>query len=502
MLREAGLFTGTALFLIAAFAPAGAEALPPPVRFTLAVTLLVVVWWITEAIPLAATALLPLILLPLLGVVAFPAAAASYADPIIFLFLGGFIIAAAMERWNLHRRIALEIIRFTGTSPQRLVLGFMLATAFLSMWISNTACAMMMMPMAVAIITTLTGDTTNGAGTTGLPDFRSCLVLAVAYAATIGGIGTIIGTPPNGIFIAQARSLFPDAPPVDFFQWLMFGIPFAAIFLVITWLYLTRVAFRSLPKEIPSAAAIIARERAALGEIGRGERWTLLAFCLTAVCWVLADPKDIGGFVLPGIRTFLPGISDSVIAIGGALLLFLLPVDRDKGVFAMDWETTVRIPWDILIIFGGGLCLSAALVKSGSADIIVRLLGGLAGMSFLLIATILCIVFILMGELISNTANASIMVPLMAVLGIAIGINPLLLMLLSSLVAALGFMLPVATPPNAIAFGTGFVSVREMIRTGVVLNVMGIILILIALYTLIPWAFGIGTEVPVWAVLP
>jgi len=502
MLRETGLITGIALFLITAFAPVDITTLPAPVRLTLAVTLLVVVWWITEAVPLAATALLPLILLPLLGVVTFAQAAAPYADPIIFLFLGGFIIAAAMERWNLHKRIALGILRFTGTSPGRLVLGFMIATAFLSMWISNTASAMMMMPMAVAIIATLTAGSTDGNHATGTLQFRSCLILAVAYAATIGGIGTIIGTPPNGIFVAQMRSLFPDAPPIDFFQWLLFGIPFVAVFLVITWIWLTRVAFRAMPEDIPGAAAIISRERSALGALGRGERWTLLAFTLTAAGWILADPKDIGGIVLPGIRTFVPGISDSVIAIGGALLLFLLPVDRKAGIFALDWETAARIPWDILIIFGGGLSLSAALVKSGAADLIVRLFGGLAGLPFLLIAIILCTVLILLGELISNTANASIMVPLMAVLGVAIGINPVMLMLLSSLVAALGFMLPVATPPNAIAFGTGFLSMREMIRTGAVLNVAGIILIIIALYTLIPWAFGITPGIPAWAVLP
>ncbi|OPY38223.1 MAG: Sodium:sulfate symporter transmembrane region [Methanoregula sp. PtaU1.Bin051] len=502
MLREAGLIAGIILFIVTALAPANETVIPAPVRMALAVTVLVVVWWITEAIPLSATALLPLILLPLLNVVSFSEAATPYADPIIFLFLGGFIIAAGMQRWSLHRRIALEIIRYTGTSPRRLVLGFMVATAFLSMWISNTASTMMMIPMAVAIIATLAKESSDGKDSPGLLQFRSCLVLAVAYAATIGGIGTIIGTPPNGIFIAQVHALFPGAPRIDFFQWLLFGIPFAALFLLLAWIWLTRVAFRSMPQDIPGATPIISGERSALGKLSRGELWTLLVFCCTAACWILADPKNIGDFVIPGIRTFLPGVSDSVIAVGGALLLFILPVDRKAGIFAMDWQTAVSIPWDILIIFGGGLSLSAALVKTGAANLIVQLFGGLAGLPFLLIAVILCIVLIMMGELMSNTANASIMVPLMAVLGVAIGVNPVLLMLLSSLVAALGFMLPVSTPPNAIAFGTGFVTMNEMMRTGVVLNLMGIVLIIIALYTLIPWAFGFTPGITSWAVLP
>lgn len=496
------LAAGIFLFLVLLFAPLEASGIPATVKYTCAVTALMIVWWITEPVPLAATALLPFVLLPLLGVLKIRDVAAAYADPIIFLFFGGFVIAASMERWGLHRRIALGIIRLVGTSPGRLVLGFMLATALLSMWISNTACAMMMMPMAIAIIATLGGRTghaeTAGPGSR----FAACLVLGVAYAATIGGIGTPIGTPPNGIFIAQVRTLFPSAPPIDFFTWLKFGVPFAGIFLILAWFWLTHVVFRDMPPTIPGAERIIRQETEALGPLTRGERWTLIVFVLIALAWIFTDTKNIGSFTVPGLDTLLPGITDSAVAVTGALLLFVLPVDVRKGVFTMDWETAVRIPWGILLIFGGGLALSAAFTGSGLAGMVIRSLGFLAGYPPVLVLVVFGIVFLAIGELISNTANAAIMIPLMAAAGVAVGINPLMLMLLSSLIAALGFMLPVATPPNAIAYGTGYVRTGEMIRTGFVLNIIGLVLILICMATLIPWAFGITPQIPSWANLP
>lgn len=496
------ILAGILLFFAIILIPPEALGISPPVLYTIAVAVLVIVWWVTEPIPLAATALLPLVLFPALGVISIKDAAAAYADPVVFLFLGGFIIAASMQRWGLHRRFALKIIRAVGTSPRRLILGFMCATAFVSMWISNTASAMMMMPMAVAIITTLTGSDTTGTPAEDIRKFRICLVLGVAYAATIGGVGTLIGTPANGIFVAQAKTLFPDAPPIDFFMWIKFGVPFVCIFIVLAWLWLTEVSFRGIPKNIEGAHRIIEEKYLELGRISPGERWTLLVFCLTALAWIFENTKNIGGIIIPGLDMLIPGISDGMIAIGGALLLFILPVDKEKGEFTMDWETAVRIPWGIILIFGGGLCLSVAFLKSGFADMFVHMMGGLAGLPVILIFVVLGIAFLLLGELISNTANAAIMVPLMAVLGVALGINPLMLMLLASLIAALGFMLPVATPPNTIAYGTGYVTGPEMLRTGAGLCLIGLGLILVSMVTLVPWAMGITPEMPLWMIHP
>ncbi|WAC05364.1 MAG: DASS family sodium-coupled anion symporter [Methanoregula sp.] len=486
------IIAGIILFCSITLLPVEMYGIPSPVKYTTAIAALMVLWWITEPVPLAATALLPLVLFPLFGILTIKDAAASYGDQIIFLFLGGFIIAAAMQRWGLHRRIALKIIRTSGTSPKRLVLGFMAATAFLSMWISNTASAMMMIPMAVAILAALTGEEGGQPVPDGVRKFRVCLVLGVAYAATIGGIGTIIGTPANGIFVAQAETLFPGSLPVDFFTWLKFGFPFAAIFLLIAWFWLTGIAFRGMPETIPGIQQIIGQEIGGLGALNRGERWTLLVFAATALAWIFENTKVIGGVTIPGLDIIVPGISDSMIAIAGAILLFLLPVDREKGIFTMNWETAVKVPWGILLIFGGGLCLSSAFVKSGFAHMLVSSLSFLSAFPHVVVVALIGVGLLLFGELISNTANAAIMVPLMAVLGAGIGINPLMLMLLSSLVATLGFMLPVATPPNAIAYGTGHVTVREMVRSGLVLNLIGLFLILLSTITLIPWAMGIS----------
>jgi len=486
------IIAGLVLFLVIALLPFEMYGILPPVKYTIAISALIVLWWITEPVPLAATALLPLVLFPLFGILTVKEAASSYGDQIIFLFLGGFIIAAAMQRWGLHRRIALKIIPSFGASPKRLVLGFMVATAFLSMWISNTASAMMMIPMAVAIIATLTGESGEQPVPEGIRKFRICLVLGVAYAATIGGIGTIIGTPANGIFVAQAESFFPGLPPIDFFTWFKFGFPFAGLFLLIAWYWLTGITYRGMPETIPGAQQIIREEMGSLGALKPGERWTLFVFAATALAWIIKDTKVIGGVTIPGLDMVIPGISDSMIAIAGAILLFALPVDRDRGIFTMDWETAVKVPWGILLIFGGGLCLSSAFVKSGFADLLVQNLSFLSAFPHVVIVVLIGVTLLFFGELISNTANAAIMIPLMAVLGAGIGINPLMLMLLSSLVATLGFMLPVATPPNAIAYGTGYMTVREMVQSGFALNLIGLFLILMAMVTLIPWAMGIS----------
>ena len=504
-----GIVLGVGVFIIVLLTPAG---LPGQGQAVAAVTSLMVVWWITEAIPLEATALVPVVAFPLLGVLSPLEATTPYADRVIFLFLGGFLIAASMERWNLHRRIALAIISRVGTRPRRLVLGVMIATAFISLWISNTATAMIMIPIALALVAAVPGgpgdnrvppggkanESHPGEGTA----FGKCLVLSVAYGASIGGMGTLIGSPPNGIFAAQARVLFPAAPAVDFFSWLLFGLPFAAVLLPLAWLWLTRGAFPDLPETIPLAEESIRREKDALGPLSPGERWTLLVFVLVALAWILQDTKQMGAITLPGIDTLVPGISDASIAVGGALLLFLLPVDMEKGIFTLDWKHAVKIPWGILVLFGGGLSLSVAFVKSGLAQALVGYFTVLQALPVVLVVVIIATAICLLTEVTSNTAIASIMMPVMALSAVAAGIHPFLLMTTAAIASSMGFMLPVATPPNAIAFGTGYLSMREMARSGLGLNLIALALWTVFSVTLVPWAMGITPGLPAWAVGP
>jgi sodium-dependent dicarboxylate transporter 2/3/5 len=490
---------GIGAFLILVLLPPGISS---PVQTVAAVTALMVIWWITEAVPLEATALVPVVAFPLLGILSLQEAAAPYADRVIFLFLGGFIIAKAMERWNLHRRIALAIISRVGTGPRQVVLGVMVATAALSLWISNTASAMMMIPIAIALVGAVPGLDRGDHSPPGQLAFGKCLVLSVAYGASIGGMGSLIGSPPNGIFAAQVRMLFPGAPTIDFFSWLLFGLPYAALLLPLGWLWLTRGVFREMPDSLPLAAETIRREREALGPLSRGERWTLLVFVLVALAWILQDTKQVGGFVIPGIDTVVPGISDASIAVGGALLLFLLPVNLAKGRFAMDWEHAVTIPWGILILFGGGLSLSVAFVKSGLAQALVGSFTVLQGLPLLAVVLVMATAICFLTEVTSNTAIASVMMPVMALTAVATGIHPFLLMITAALASSMGFMLPVATPPNAIAFGSGYLSMREMAKAGLGLNLIAIVLWTIFSVTMLPWALGITPGLPAWAMAP
>lgn len=503
MLKErAGLLAGLVLFLVIVAIPVDPTVMAPAARYTAAVTALMVIWWVTEPIPIYATALLPLFLFPLLGVLNPKTAAASYADQTVFLFMGGFLIAAAMQRWNLHRRIALQIICRTGTSSKRLIFGFMVATAFLSMWISNTASAMMMIPIAFAIVSTLmpcTGD--NTCDTDEERGFATCLLLAVAFAGTIGGMATLIGTPPNGILLAQLETLFPQAPTIDFFSWMVFAIPFSTIFLILAWAWLTMVAFRKLPRVISQGGEIIRGELSALGGLKGGEKWTLLVFCGVALAWIFRTPKVIGELVIPGINTFLPAITDPAIAIAGAVLLFIIPADGQSGVYTLDWDTAKTIPWGILILFGGGICLSEAFIMSGLADIIARHLTVLEVLPPILIILAISLLITYLNEVVSNTAIASIMIPLMAITAVSMEINPMLFMITAALASSLGFMLPVGTPPNAIAYGTGYISVSEMVKAGFALNIIGVVLVTVFMELIVPAVMGIQPGLPDWAIL-
>jgi sodium-dependent dicarboxylate transporter 2/3/5 len=504
MQKTIGIIGGLIVFAVLALIPLDPATVPFPAQLTAAVTGLMVVWWVTEAIPIYATALLPLVLFPLLGILSPTAAAAAYGNETVFLFMGGFFIAAAMIRWNLHRRIALTVISLAGSKTKKLVLGFMVATAFLSMWISNTATAMMMIPIALALVSALMPGVMkdNPGEQDGQRQFATCLLLGVCYAATIGGMATLIGTPPNALLVAQTSGIFPDAPGIDFFSWMTFAVPFMALFLLIAWFWLTYVTNRHMPKEVSGSRDMIRDELKKLGPLTVAEKWTLLVFLFVAISWVARTPRVIGSLVIPGITTYVPGVTDATIAIGGALILFMLPVDAKNGIYTLDWASAKTIPWGILILFGGGICLSEGIIKSGLAEIIAHSFSLLAVLPLFVIILLMVLSISFLNEVVSNTAIASIMIPLMAITSVSMGINPMMLMVPAALASSLGFMLPVGTPPNAIAYGTGYITTREMVRAGFALNIIGSILITLFMTFVIPEALGISPGLPSWAVIP
>jgi sodium-dependent dicarboxylate transporter 2/3/5 len=504
MKKTIGKLLGVILFFVVILIPFDPAVFPVTAQYVAAVTTLMVVWWVTEAIPIQATALIPIVLFPLLGILSPGEATAPYADKTIFLFMGGFLIAMSMQRWGLHKRIALHIIRLMGTSPRRLVLGFMVATAFLSMWISNTATAMMMIPIAIAIIATILPDAQVALEdmTEEQRHFSECLVISIAHAATIGGIATVIGTPPNGIFIAQLETLFPAAPSIDFFTWMKFGLPLACVFIPFSWAWLVYGPYRHMPRTLAHGKEIIDERLNELGVMSRGERWTLFVFVFTALAWIFRTEKAIGDFIIPGLNTVFPGIHDSTIAIFGAILLFLLPVDRSAGIYTMNWEWAKKIPWGILVLFGGGICLSVAFIKSGLANVIVGYFSAFHALPIIMVVIIIGLLISLLTEVTSNTAMASVMMPIMAVTAVSMAIHPFVLMITAAIATSMAFMLPVATPPNAVAYGSGYISINDMIRSGWVINIIGVALLTIFMFTVIMWALGITSELPTWAVAP
>ena len=502
MQKTIGIIGGLLVFVLIALIPLDPAAVPHPAQLAAAVTGLMVIWWVTEAIPIYATALVPLVVFPLLGILSPTAAAVSYGNETVFLFMGGFFIAAALVRWNLHRRIALRVIGLAGSETKKLVLGFMVATAFLSMWISNTASAMMMIPIALALVSTLMPGVMTEGEQDGRRQFATCLLLGVCYSATIGGMATLIGTPPNAILVAQTSGIFPGAPGIDFFSWMTFAVPFMALFLLIAWFWLTCVTNRHMPEMISGSRDMIGDELKKLGPLTTAEKWTLLVFICVAIAWIVRTPKVIGSLVIPGITTYIPGVTDATIAIGGALVLFMLPADAKRGIFTLDWESAKSIPWGILILFGGGICLSEGIISSGLAELIAHSFIILAVLPLYAIIFLMVLFIIFLNEVVSNTAMASIMIPLMAITSVSMGINPMMLMVPAALATSLGFMLPVGTPPNAIAYGTGYISTKEMARAGFALNIIGCVLITLFMTFVIPAALGISPELPAWAVIP
>lgn len=476
--QRIGLLLGP-LAALGGYLAGAPEGLTPAEWSVALVAILMAIWWISEALPLAATALVPIVAFPLLGVLPVGEVTEAYGNDLIYLFLGGFFIAVTMQRWGLHRRIALHTINLVGPSPRRVILGFMLATAGLSMWISNTATAMMMLPIALAVLR----QSEDEAGQRGeaLPrGFGVALMLGVAYAASIGGIATLIGTPPNAVLAGQVQELY--GVEITFAGWMAFGLPLSLLFLGIAWLYLAFGRHCRHLGQLASGREPIRQELAALGRMDRAERRVLAVFALVAAAWVGR------GFLPAGV---LEALGDASIAIAGALALFLLPSGRRRGERLLDWETAVQIPWDIVLLFGGGFALAAGFGASGLSESLAEGLEVLDGVSILLILAACVTLVVFLTEVTSNTATATVFVPLMGALATAMGFNPVVLMAAVAVAASCAFMLPVATPPNAVVFGSQALTVPDMARAGLVLNLITIVLTTAFVYLLLPVALGV-----------
>jgi sodium-dependent dicarboxylate transporter 2/3/5 len=499
---------GAVLALLLMLAPYVAD-MPGAARNTLAVTLLMAAWWISLAIPIAATSLLPLVLFPVLGVLPSSDTAAAYANNNIFLFMGGFILALGIQRWGLHRRIALQIVRVIGSNPARMVLGFMVATAFLSMWISNTATSLMMLPIALAVIFSMR-EVHGGR----LGGFAPALLLGIAYSASIGGLATPIGTPPNISFLRILEILYPQAPTISFGRWFVAFMPLVALFLPLTWLFLTRIAHRPLRQSITAGTTVIHTELARLGRMGRGERRMLQVFSVTALLWITRGDLDFGALRISGwaglLERHLGGsfaasnLHDATVAVAMAVLTFVLtgdPDDEGRRRRLMNWTTAKRLPWGILLLFGGGFALAGAFKSSGLSSYLGESFASrVDGLSPFLLVAAACFLLTFMTEVTSNTATTEVMLPVLAGTAGGLGINPLLVMVPATLSASCAFMLPIATPPNAIVFGSGELEMRHMVRAGLVLNLIGVALIALYFYFVAARLLGVDlVSIPAWA---
>lgn len=429
----------------------------------LGLTLWMAAWWISEAAPIPATSLLPIVIVPLSGLDSISQACAPYAHELIFLFLGGFLLSIAMEHWNLHQRIALLTMLAVGGKPSRQIGAIMLVTAFLSMWMSNTATAVMMLPIGLSIITGRQHDSGQS------DDFARALMLAIAYAASIGGIATLIGTPPNALLAAYLHSTYGIT--VSFSKWLLFGLPLAAVMLLLCWFWLTRMLYRVNRGPELAGRSLFQEKLCQLGKTRNGERMVLLVFCLAASAWILRAPlARLSGLPL----------SDSLIAVFAAVLLFVLPVELKSGRRIIGWDDCRKLPWGVLLLFGGGLSLATQIQKSGLAEYIAAQLSSLGHLNQALLILLVTTVIIFLTEITSNTATAAAFLPLLGPIGLALQGSALFLTLPAAIAASCAFMMPVATPPNAIIFASGRVAIRDMVKAGLLLNLASIPLITLA----------------------
>ena len=499
----AGLIGFVAVLLLPVPEGMGAEA-----HKTAAVAALMICWWISEAVHIGVTGFVPIALFPLLGIASSREVSAHYANHLIFLFIGGFIIAHAMAAWNLHRRIALTTIARFGSRPRPLVLGFMVTTAALSMWISNTATTMMLLPVAMAVVNQLARSaeirgtpTSPGATRLARDAFGCVLLLGIAYSASIGGIGTIVGSPTNVAFLGFAADALPDLPSVGFIQWSTVCLPIVVAFLPLTWLYLCRFG-GSIPLasiRFASSQSVIRDELAALGPITVPEKRVLAVASLTGLLWIFRAPLELGSFSLPGWSELFPvpgDVHDSTVAMAMAVLLFVLPSGRSEGAGSgrmLDWEGAARsIPWGIVFLIGGGLALAAGISESGLAAWAGSWLGAMQGMPGWLLVIAICVLVTIMTETTSNVATVLMLSPVIAAMAAEIGVNPYLLLIPMAVTSSFAFTMPVATPPNAIIFSSGWITIPQMFRAGVVLDAIGLLVVPMAVYAVGARLFDFG----------
>ena len=498
--KKIGLALGSLFFLLmVVFEPIPED---PATNRMAAVALLMATWWITDAIPLFATALLPLVLYPLLGIESGAATAPVYFNSTIVLFIGGFMIALTMEKWDLHRRIALWIIGRIGGGPSRIVLGFMLASAFLSMWVSNTATAIMMMPIGLAIVLRMEEEF----GREDTKEFSVAIMLGIAYACSVGGVATLVGTPPNLSFSRIFQITFPDAPLISFGQWILLGLPITVLMLGAIWLLLTQLFFRA-SEHITVDPDVVAGEVRKLGPVSFEQRAVMVVFSTTALLWVFRRRLEIGPISIPGWSEMLPNpslIDDGTIAIAMASLLFFIPT-RTPGAPArrlMGADVIPKLPWNIVLLFGGGFALAHGFQVTRLSAFIGEGFTGLASISPLILVALTCFSLSFLTELTSNTATTEMILPITAAAAVAAEINPLMLMIPATVSASCAFMMPVATPSNAIVFGSDRVTIAQMARVGVFLNLIGVLVVVTAFYLIGTAVFDIDPSVPpTWSVL-
>ena len=475
-----GLILGPILFLVIMIF-VDAEGLSFEAKCILASTAWMAIWWVTECVPISVTALLPIVLFPLTGGMDLATTTAAYGHKLVFLFVGGFLIALAIEKWHLHKRLALNIIRVTGSNKSRVILGFMLATAFLSMWISNTATSIMILPVGLAIISQLKDDPKTVENENEV--FGKSLMIAIAYSASIGGMATLIGTPPNMVLAGVVEESY--GIKLNMFDWMKFGVPLSSFLLFVCWLYLTKIAFKFKNEEFSAGKEEILRQINKLGRFSNEEIKVLVVFTLTALGWIFRG----------SIETIFPMIDDTIIAIFFAVTLFIIPTKNQKtNTTLLVWNDTVKLPWGILILFGGGMAIASAFGKSGLALWIADLLTNLNDVSLFLIILIIVTSINLLTEVTSNMATTAMLLPVLVTIALAIDVHPYFLLVAATLAASCAFMLPISTPPNAVVFGSGFLKIEDMFKKGVWMNLISIITITLVVYYTLPYVFEMTAE--------
>lgn len=468
----------------------------PEIGKVAAVAVLMAFWWITEAIPMAATSMVPLIFFPLLGVLSGADISAAYINSVIFLFIGGFMLAIAMENWGLHKRIALKIISIFGGTANSILYGFMLSSAFLSMWISNTAIAVMMLPIALAVITKIE----NQFGKDETKNFSKSILLGIAYSCSIGGIATLIGTPPNLALVRILKIIFPNAPQITFGNWMLLSFPITFLLLLLAAILLSKIIFRS-DKKIRIGKDFIKNEYRMLGKPSFSEKVIAIIFGTTSLLWIFRTNLDFGFIQISGWSTIFKTpdfIDDGTVAVTMAFLLFLFPSKDEKQKTILAANVFEQIPWGIILLFGGGFALATAFSSSGLSEYIGNNLRGLSTIPTVVLVLIICSIINFLTELTSNTATTQMILPILASVSVAIGINPLLLMIAATLSASMAFMMPVGTPPNTIVFASKRLRIIDMARTGFMLNIISVILITVLVYFIGSIIFNLNVY-PIWA---